>query len=318
MKLKSVRILLFFICFNLACSNQVTSQNSNRANPTNTQETKSVNKSDAELQKQIEQIASAAKGKVGVWAEVLETGENISINPNARFPMQSVYKLPISMAFVKQIDEGKFTIDQKIRIEKSDFVRQGMASPIRDKNPNGAELTAKEILKFAVSDSDGTASDVLFKLIGGAEAMKKYLSELSVTEMVAANSEKEIGSDWQTQYQNYSTPEAAAKLLRALHEKRGLSETSQKLILQLMIDATTGPKRLKGLLPSGTIVAHKTGTSGTQNGITAATNDIGIIDLPNGNHIIIAVFVSDSSADEKTREETIAKIAKEVWDKWSK
>ena len=67
----------------------------------------------------------------------------------------------------------------------------------------------------------------------------------------------------------------------------------------------------------GTIVAHKTGTGGTQNGITGATNDIGIITMPNGKHLAIAVFVSDSPADEKTREAVIAKIAKACWDRWS-
>src|SRR5690349_3466276 len=60
-----------------------------------------------ELQKQIEQIASAAKGRVGVAAEVLETAESISLNPNEHFPMQSVYKLPIGMAVLAQVDSGK-------------------------------------------------------------------------------------------------------------------------------------------------------------------------------------------------------------------
>ena len=78
-----------------------------------------------------------------------------------------------------------------------------------------------------------------------------------------------------------------------------------------------GAMRLKRQLPKGTVIGHKTGTSGTQNGITAATNDIGIIYLPHGRHVAIAVFVSDSPADEKTREAVIAKIAKAVWDNWS-
>jgi beta-lactamase class A len=89
------------------------------------------------------------------------------------------------------------------------------------------------------------------------------------------------------------------------------------LVLKFMIESTPGAKRLKGLLPAGTIVAHKTGTSGTEkNGITAATNDIGIITLPSGRHVAIAVFVSDSPADEATREGVIARIVKAVWDKW--
>lgn len=75
---------------------------------------------------------------------------------------------------------------------------------------------------------------------------------------------------------------------------------------------------MKGLLPKDATVAHKTGTSGTRDGLTAATNDIGIVTLPDGRHLAIAVFVSDSTADETTREETIAKIARAVWDNFSK
>jgi beta-lactamase class A len=86
------------------------------------------------------------------------------------------------------------------------------------------------------------------------------------------------------------------------------------LLLKYMIESAPGANRLKGLLPPGTIVAHKTGTSGTNQGITAATNDIGLITLPGGKHLAIAVFVSDSPADEATREGVIAKTAKAVWD----
>ena len=87
------------------------------------------------------------------------------------------------------------------------------------------------------------------------------------------------------------------------------------VIMQMSAESNTGPKRLKGLLPAGTIVAHKTGTGGTQKGITGATNDIGIISLPSGKKIAIAVFVSDSPADEKTREaarEKVKEIAKKA------
>lgn len=106
-------------------------------------------------------------------------------------------------------------------------------------------------------------------------------------------------------------------MLRAVYEKRGLSEQSNALILKLLTETTTKPNRLKGLLPKNAIVAHKTGSSGSRNGIAAATNDIGIITLPNGKHIAIAVFVSDSSADEAAREKVIAEIAKAAWDKWN-
>jgi beta-lactamase class A len=285
--------------------------------PANSQTTKPTDPPNQQLQKQLEQIASAAKGKVGVSAVVLETEETVSLNPHDHFPMQSVYKLPIGMAVMKQVDSGKIRLEQKVSVAKSDFVRQGQHSPIRDKNPNGAEISVSELLRFAIGESDGTASDVLMKLAGGSGAVQAYLNELKITDMVVLNTEKEIGQDWQTQYRNWSSPEAAVTLLRALHERQGLFESSQALLLKLMIESTPGQKRLKGLLPAGTIVAHKTGTSGTQNGVTAATNDIGIITLPNGKHLAIAVFVSDSPADEATREGVIAKIARAVWEKFA-
>jgi beta-lactamase class A len=131
------------------------------------------------------------------------------------------------------------------------------------------------------------------------------------------NTEKEIGQNWETQYRNFASPEAAVALLRSLYERRGLSDSSQHLLLKFMTESTPGAKRLKGLLPAGAVVAHKTGTSGAQKGITAATNDIGIITLPNGKHLAIAVFVSDSPADEATREGVIAEIARAVWDKFA-
>jgi beta-lactamase class A len=62
------------------------------------------------------------------------------------------------------------------------------------------------------------------------------------------------------------------------------------------------------------VVAHKTGTSGTSAGLTRATNDIGLVTLPNGRHMAIAVFVSDSPADTDTREAVIARIARAAWD----
>ena len=72
-------------------------------------------------------------------------------------------------------------------------------------------------------------------------------------------------------------------------------------------------------MPEGTVVAHKTGTSPTNaEGLSPATNDVGIITLPNGKHLAISVFVCNSTDDEATREAVIAKIAKAAWDFYAK
>lgn len=267
------------------------------------------------LQRNVQEIAALSKGRVGAAAVVLETGEGIvSLNSQDHFPMQSVYKLPISMAVMKVVDAGKLKLDQKEHIAKDDYVGEAAHSPIRDKYPNGTDLTVDELIRFALVESDGTASDVLMKLAGGPQAVQAYLTELGIKDLIVLDPEKSLAQNPEVQYRNYASPDAAIALLRALHEHRGLSQSSQGLLLKYMIASTPGAKRLKGELPAGTIVAHKTGTSGTGKGITAATNDIGIITLPNGQHAAIAVFVSDSPADQATREGVIAKIAKAVWD----
>jgi beta-lactamase class A len=56
------------------------------------------------------------------------------------------------------------------------------------------------------------------------------------------------------------------------------------------------------------------GTSDVDNGVAHATNDIGLIPLPGGRRIAIAVFVTDSTADQATREKVIARIAKAAYD----
>lgn len=274
------------------------------------------NAASAALAAKLKEIAATAKGRVGVDAVMMETGQNVSLAPDEHFPMQSVCKLPISMAMLAQVDAGKFKLDQPIRVEKSDLVNSNMYSPLRDKNPDGTTLTVRELIRLAIMESDGTASDVLFRLIGGVGAIRTYLEGLGVKDINLVNTENELGLDWNNQYKSWATPRAATKLLRALQEQKTLSDGSRALLVKFMTESIPGAARLKGLLPAGTVVTHKTGTSGAREGINAATNDVGIVTLPNGKHLLIAVFVSDSPAELSIREGVIAQIARAVWDAW--
>ncbi len=264
---------------------------------------------------QFEKIAPEAKGRVGVATQLLESGETADLHGDEHFPMQSVYKLPIAMAVLQRVDRGELKLDQPVKIEPSDFVREGMHSPVRDDFPGGTELTIAELLRYTLCESDGSASDVLMKLIGGPSSVMTFLKEIEVPDIQVVNSEKEIGRDWETQYRNWATPKGALALLVALQSQRGLSGESQDLLLKLMTQSIPGAKRLRGELPAGTLVAHKTGTGGTRNGITSATNDIGLITLPDGRHLAVAAFVSDSAADDDTRDAIIARLAKSAWDR---
>lgn len=266
------------------------------------------------LREQMEKISLDAQGKVGASVMLLETGPAVSFNGGQKFPMQSVYKFPIGMTVLNQVDKGALKLDEKVRVRESDLVPPKAGSPIRDKYPNGVELSVRELLRYMMVESDGTASDVLLHLVGGPERVNAYLHDLGVTEIVVATTEAEMTTGEDVQYRNWATPDAAVGLLRTFYEGRGLSAESRTLLLQLMTESSTGPHRLKGDLPAGTVVAHKTGTSGTVEGLTRATNDVGIITLPNGRHLIIAVFVSDSRAQETAREGVIARISRAAYD----
>jgi beta-lactamase class A len=266
---------------------------------------------------QFAEIARDAQGKTGAAAIVLETGERASFHGADRFPMQSVYKFPIAMAALQLVDTGKLSLEQAVTVAKSELAPPALHSPIRDQHPEGVSLSVRELVRYAIAESDGTASDVLLRLVGGPAAVTRYLGELGVKQVAVATTEAEMASGPMVQYRNWATPDGMLVLLAAFQAGRGLSPASHQLLDDFMAASTPGLKRIKGLLPAGTRVAHKTGTSGTEGNLTRATNDVGIVALPNGHHLAIAVFVSDSTAPQDARELVIARIARAAWDRFA-
>lgn len=271
------------------------------------------------LHQQIARIAGNISGKVGVYAEILETKDTVSFNRDQHFPMQSVYKFPIAMAILHQVDQHKFRLDQPIHVTKDDLIGPRGVSPVRDQHPEGNfDMPLAELIDYNIRASDGSACDVLLRLLGGSAQANAYVHSLGVKQIAIATTEKVQVPSEMIQYKNWSTPMAMTQLLKIFYEQPVLSDSSRNYLMHLMVTSRPGAKRLKGLLPEGTVVAHKTGTSWTTNGLTRATNDAGIITLPNGHHLAITVFVSDATASEEEREGTIAKIAKAAYDHWSK
>ena len=272
------------------------------------------------LTERFAEAARASGGRVGVAAQIVEAGEAQELNGNERFPMQSVYKLPIAMAVLDQVDRRTITLNEKITLTARDMAGVGFHSPLRDRYPNGGiDVSVRDLIRAAIVDSDGVASDALFRIAGGGARITAYLRGLGIRDIDVATTEREMFEDRtrMTQYRNFATPRAAVALLRALHEGRGVSPAARELLLKDLTESVPGPRRLKGLLPPGTPVAHKTGTDGTFEGLTRATNDVGIVTLPDGRHLAIAVFVKDSTADEATRERTIATMARLAYDAWT-
>jgi len=271
------------------------------------------------LRDQIAQISQSVKGIVGVSVMNVESGDTLSYNGKARLVMHSVMKFPIALSVLHLVDTGKLKLDQVVHIKKKELDRK-MYSPLRDKYPNGdIDISLGDLLGYMVSQSDNNACDILLKLIDGPKTVQKYLMQLGIKGVAVRASEADMASSWELQFTNWAKPVEMTMLLDEFYQGKLLSKTYTDFLYKIMTETTTGPKRIKALLPAGTVVAHKTGTSPTNaEGLTPATNDVGIITLPNGKHVILSVFVCNSTDDEATREGVIAKIAKAVFDAYNK
>jgi len=267
------------------------------------------------LQKKIEQIAKTVKGNVGVAIIGVGNNDTITFNGNEKFPMQSVYKFPLALAVLNSVDKGRLSLDQKIFIAKKDLL-PATWSPLREKYPDGnVSVTLDELLKVTVAWSDNNGCDILFRLVGGTNIVNDFIHEKGVTNIEITATEEEMHKDAQVQFSNWSTPSAMAVLLCSFFHGNILSKKSTNYLMEIMAKTSTGTKRIKGLLPEGIRVAHKTGSSGrNEQGVIEALNDSGIVTLPNGDHFVIVAFISNTKEEEAVCESVIAQIAKVVWD----
>ena len=110
------------------------------------------------------------------------------------------------------------------------------------------------------------------------------------------------------------TPNGTIQLLARAFRGEDLSKSSTARLIEMLKATTTFPTRLKELLPPGTIVAHQTGSTGTVKGLTAATNDSGVIFLPDGGQLAVSVYVKASTRTDAARDSSIARIARAAFD----
>ncbi|MCT3711331.1 class A beta-lactamase, subclass A2 [Elizabethkingia anophelis] len=270
------------------------------------------------LRNKIEQIVSDKNAVVGVSIIGNNGKDTLSLHGDRRFPMQSVFKFHIALAVLSEIDKGNLSLDQKIKIDKDELLPEDFWSPLRDENPNGGIFTIEKLIQYSVSHSDNTACDVLIRLIGTPKTVEKYIRKSGINDIQITFNEKDMQAKWENMFQNWTTPKAASETLKLFYDNKNslLSKSSYDFFWETNKETTTGKNRIRGQLPAETIVAHKTGWSGTnkETGITAAVNNIGIVFLPNGEHFIISVFVSESKENFDTNEKIIADIAKATYD----
>lgn len=247
----------------------------------------------------------------------LQSGDTLLFNGQKRYPMQSVYKFPIAMAALNKADQGVISLTDSVFVSAA-MLDNKLWSPIREKYPQGnVRLPLTEVIMYTVALSDNNGSDLLLSLAGGPLAADSFICRTGVSNIRIRNYEKEMQGDWNSQFANYATPEDMIKLLISFNEKRILKDATHDFLWNVMKNTSTGS--FKKMLPANVEVVRKTGNSGfNAEGLSAATNDVGIIIMEDGHRLAYTIFVSNSTESEETNYSVIANIAKVIYDCYQK
>jgi len=273
---------------------------------------------------QLGTLANVDDGRLGLAATDLETGQTISFAAHHPFPMASTVKIAIAGAYLSGVDKGRFDLDQ--------LYRYGRRSV----------MTANQLMERMLIRSDNHAADILLKAVGGPEAVNLWLAHagirgqrmdrtiarlvhddrpwtgrripvnmpktpLEVAESATFSNDGQLDPAFVGDARDTSTPAAMVQLLAKLHKGLLLSAESTQYLFDVMERCVTGSHRLKGLLPAGTPVAHKTGT------LAGISDDVGVVTLPNGHHLAIAVFAKGMRT-EWERDRNIAQLTRVLYD----
>jgi beta-lactamase class A len=295
------------------------------------------------VEQELVRAEKASGGEMGCAAIHIETGRCITLKSSERFPMASTYKLPIAIQLLTLVDEGKEQLDHIIKLEPKDIRPGGV--PLTDEFKFGkSPVSVRDLLERMLTVSDNTASDLILRLAGGPQAVTARMRSLGIEDMsidrstiehvfdmfglplppqsewgpgryisvltaVPTDKQRVAAEQYARDPRDTSTPDAMASLLVHIHRKNLLKPETAKLLLSIMCRCATGDARLKGLLPAGTEVAHKTGAA------MGIINDVGVITLPNGaGHIAIVVFIKGSKSLVAECEHAIAEVARVAYD----
>jgi beta-lactamase class A len=235
------------------------------------------------LEQQLRAVVGSASSNVGVAALDLATGETVSINGDVPFPMASTVKVAVAAAYLSQVDHGRRSLDDRI-----------------------SGQTASSLMQRMLIHSDNRATDILIRDLGGPSALQDWLQFQGFANIRVDRTIARLLADrrdlWDVR--DSSTPMAMVELLQKLDKGSVLKPQSRSYLLDLMGRCATGKNRIRGLLPWGTRVEHKTGT------LNGYSSDVGFITLPNGHRVAVAMFARGGS----DRPRTIAEAARTIYD----
>jgi beta-lactamase class A len=281
-------------------------------------------------------------GRIGLAARHLETGLSVGINAGERFPMASTYKVPMAGLLLHLVDLDDLSLDTRVEITsrhraETGEIAQSVIHP-------GVSLSALNLLELMLTQSNNNATDRVLELIGGPDAVTAWLRASGIDAMRVDHSVNDLlgkfydlppgtpamegflakwpdetareavngrsSAAFDDGAADSATPAAMVDLLAALFGGDLISPASREILHGVMLRCQTGEGRIKGMLPPGTPVAHKTGTIG------GTINDAGIIQLPERRgRLALAIYTKGSTILRYIeREPIMADVARSVYD----
>lgn len=264
------------------------------------------------LQTTVDSIAKSVKAKIAVASINVETGDIFYYNATDHVPPQSTIKFPVAIMIMKQVDSGKMALNKPFTLLKDELTIGTNSTLVKDLH-GATSMSVHKLLEYMTHVSDNISFCGFTRHLGGAKQIEVYIKSTGLNDISVTPMEGRPYVDFNNMNGTWCTPQDMAKLMVKFYKGELMSKTSTDTLRSIMERTTGGTKRIKGLLPEGTVVAHKTGSSNTVDGKTLAVNDIGIVTLPNGQHIALAVYVHDITGDMEYGEGIIAEVAKVIY-----
>ena len=258
-------------------------------------------------------LAKPISDSISFGACIMRDGSIVGINENERFAMHSVMKFPQALYVADYLSRKGLTLDDTIVVDKEDLMQDTWSPMLKRFEGELARMDIKafsygELLELSLGQSDNNASELLFKFCGKPKAVEKYMRKLGLRDIHIRMTEEQMHKNPAKAIENSSTPAQMVRLFECFYHHK---DDNQYLtfIWNVMADCSTGLKRISAAIPADARIVHKTGTGFPSPEGVQDMNDAGIILMPDGSHVIIAVFTTHSSS-----EAVIANIARQLLD----
>ncbi|MGY6551026.1 MAG: serine hydrolase [Erythrobacter sp.] len=264
------------------------------------------------FEQRIAELANPARGRIGVAAVDLATGEEIMVLGDQLFPMASTSKIAVAATYLDMVERGQFTLNSEfallLPVASAKF--SSPKAPVR----RGNVMSAIDLIEIMITRSSNPATDALLDAVGGPASVNAWMqrhgfADFSINRDIATlvRDDGEYDPATRIDARDAATPRTMVRFLQGLYRGDFLSAQSRQVLLGAMSRTVTGKRRIPAQMPGDVRVSHKTGS------LNNTSSDVGLIECPDGRVIAVAIYVTGQGT-RAAREDKIAAISRALYD----